>query len=375
MSSLDEIEIHPLARRSLTKFRLPEPIARYRPSVTERINTNPYAGELGHYPTPCPTELQAMLADYLTLESRERGHGGAILPSNILFTAGSLSGIDLLVRAFCEPFADRICVPVPTFPGFGRFAVANDVDVVEVRLGGANYDDFDAEALARTGAKLFFLCSPNNPMGSSLDFGQVVRLLEMTDGLVGGRSSPADGLVVVDEAYIDFSSRPSFAGLIERHPRLVVLRTFSKAWGLAALRAGVALGAASVVHTMRLLSDPFGFNTAAQQGVRTKLRDVARVREGVERIRGERARLSSALSAVPIVRRVIPSDANFLFVELHREGGVVDRLASENALVSDTSHHVPMSFRISVSTAEENDRVVDILRSIKGIAPSLREDV
>lgn len=344
--------VHPLARQSLKKLSIPEPIARYRRATTERINTNPYAGEYGSYPCPTPTGVQGKYAEFLTGEVKKQDEKASFSAENILFTPGSIVAIDLLIRAFCEPLADRICIQSPTFPAYKNYALGYDVDVVDVALTGVRFDSLNTDAITAVRAKLTFLCNPNNPVGSILSQDQLVDVLEQSSGLV-----------IVDEAYIDFSDQFSSIRLIEEYPNLVVLRTFSKAWGLAGLRIGAVIAERSITYTLRLLLDPFCFTVPAQKAVADKLDDVDQVRESVKMLRSERDRLLLEFEKLPIVNRVYPSQANFLLVEFFNSNIVYERLLGVNALVSDMSFQLKNSLRISIATEQENEKILTVLKS------------
>lgn len=347
------IEIHPLARQNLKKLSLPEPIARYRKSITERINTNPYAGEYGSYPCPIPTEFQSKYAEFLAGELRTQNEVSSFSAENILFTPGSITAIDLLIRTFCEPLADRICIQDPTFPAYRYYARSYNVDVINVPLAGDSFHYLNTDAIAATRAKLTFLCNPNNPVGSILNLAQIVDVLDQSSGLV-----------VVDEAYIDFSDTQSTIKLIKEYPNLIVLRTFSKAWGLAGLRIGAVIAEKLIPYTLRLLLDPFCFTLPAQKAVADKLDNVDEVRKSIKMIRSERERLYLELQKLSIVNRIYPSQANFILVEFKNSSIVYESLLRANVLVSDMSFQVKNSLRISIATDQENQRILSLLKNV-----------
>jgi histidinol-phosphate aminotransferase len=247
---------HPLARGCVRALSAPEPLLRDaqlgRAGIADLVsNTNPIAGgPLAHYPRAIPIELQARFAAFLATDGGEAD----IRAENVMFTEGSSAAIDLLVRTFCEPGRDRVCVCTPTFPLYERAASAAGVDVVPVALGGAQFERLDVDGLVAAAPKLTFVCSPNNPVGTSPVAADLEAVL---------RSLP--GFVIVDEAYVEFAGRPSAVALTTRFPRLVVLRTFSKAWGLAGVRAGAAIGERGVLDTLRLVQPPYAFGRPAQQ--------------------------------------------------------------------------------------------------------------
>jgi histidinol-phosphate aminotransferase len=345
--------LHSLARRSLKKLTLPEPIARYRKATTERINTNPYAGEYGIYPCPNPIEVQAKYAKYLIEELKIQHGKVSFSAENILFTPGSIVAIDLLIRAFCEPLIDQICIQNPTFPAYRNYALGYDIEVVDVPLIGDCLNALNTDAIAAAKAKLTFICNPNNPVSSILSQEQLIDVLKQSSGLV-----------IVDEAYIDFSEQDSSIKLITEYPNLVVLRTFSKAWGFAGLRIGVVIGEPSILYTLRLLLDPFSFTLPAQKAVANVLDNLDLVQSNVKRIKSERERLYLELEQISIVKRVYPSQTNFILLEFFNSSIVYESLVKANALVSDTSFQIKNSLRISISVREENERILGILKRI-----------
>ena len=284
---------HPLARGCVRALSAPEPLLRdaqlARAGIADLVsNTNPVAGgPLAQYPRAIPIELQARFAAFLATEhANDGGEAADIRAENVMFTEGSSAAIDLMVRTFCEPGRDRVCVCTPTFPLYERAARAAGVDVVGVALGGAQFERLDVDGLVAAAPKLTFVCSPNNPVGTSPVAADLEAVL---------RSLP--GFVVVDEAYVEFAGRPSAVSLTTRFPRLVVLRTFSKAWGLAGVRAGAAIGERSVLDTLRLVQSPYAFGRPAQQHVAERLAAPEVMRDYVELVRAERVRVADALRA------------------------------------------------------------------------------
>jgi len=276
--------------------------------------------------------------------------GRAIEAENVLFTEGAASAIDLLTRAFCDPFQDRVCVCNPTFPYYERAARSNDVEVIDVPLKGEDFSELDLPAIGRAKPKLTFLCSPGNPIGSALHQDQVEALL----GLDGG-------LVVIDEAYIDFAGSPSYARWLGRLTNLVVLRTFSKAWGLAGVRAGAVLAAPLVLRTLQTVQITYAFGSPAQAILARRLEETDSVRAQVDTLCAERERLRQSLSQIPFVKRIYPSEANFLCVEVADAAAIHAGLMQAKILVADTSAQVPNTLRISIAAPEDNDALLKAL--------------
>jgi histidinol-phosphate aminotransferase len=331
----------PLVRSSLARARLPEPLSHYRPGVTERINTNPSHGLHPAYPSPFP-QVAARYAEV-----------AQVAPEQVLFVPGSVTALDLLIRVFCEPGTDCIVITSPTFPVYGHYARAYGVRVADVSLGGENFDQLDVEGILAEGAKLVFLCHPSNPVGTALRLEQIEELAQR-----------ACGLVVVDEAYIEFSNVPSTAALLSKYPNLVVVRTFSKAWGLAGLRIGALLADPCIIRSIRILLDPFACTVVAQQALVATLECVAAMRESVQRVQHQRVRLTADLAALPGVLRVFPSEANFVFVQFADASEPLAALVVAGDWVADTGYQIPGTLRISTRTPEIDSALVERLRGI-----------
>ncbi|KAF1687609.1 histidinol-phosphate transaminase [Pseudoxanthomonas broegbernensis] len=308
------------------------------------------AGGSRRYPEPQPPALRQALA---------RLYGCA--PEQVLVGRGSDEAIDLLVRALCVPARDAI---VTTPPVFGMYAVSarlQDARLIEVPLvdGQAGFGvDLEAVAVAaeRGGAKLVFLCSPSNPTGGSVPLEGIAALAAR----LAGRA-----LVVVDEAYGEFSESPSAIALMPAHRNVAVLRTLSKAHALAAARIGTLLADPALVRVLRACQAPYPIPTPCADLAVAGLSQeaLARTAARVEQIRGERERLARALAALRGVVRVYPSDGNYLLVRFADAGGAFARLLAAGVVVRDqrAAPQLGDALRISLGTPEENDRVLDAL--------------
>ncbi|NEW70931.1 aminotransferase class I/II-fold pyridoxal phosphate-dependent enzyme [Streptomyces rhizosphaericus] len=346
---------HPLSEYAappVTGVPVPGP-ARFRQvprfdTIDLSSNTNPFLGAAGEYPHLDTTELaDTYLATIATLP----GHEGvaALSADHLLFSSGSVDGVMLLLAALASP-GERVCVTPPTFPLYGHFAHLLRLPVVEVPLHGDDLSRLDTERILAADPRVTILCDPNNPAGTRLDPEQVHELV------VRGR-----GLVVIDEAYVEFSEQPSYARLIARHDNLIVLRTLSKAWGLAGARCGIALAQPGIIEALRRVQVPFGFTNASQHAVRDRLTDVRRVVAGIRRIRAERDRMAAALTGHPAVARVFPSETNFLFVRLHKHERVMDQLRGAGIVVADTGRVVPDTCRITIGDRRANTALLEAL--------------
>lgn len=303
-------------------------------------NENPFDNGYNRYPDPRQTNLKRIVSELKNISEE-----------NIFIGNGSDEAIDLCFRVFCEPRTDNVVTIAPTYGMYRVAAGINDVEVREVPLT----DDFSISVDALLGAcdsntKLLFLCSPNNPTGNSIPVEQMRYLLEYFTGIV-----------VVDEAYIDFASQPSMTAFLSEYDNLIVLQTLSKAYGMAALRLGLAFACTDIIQLFANVKYPYNIDLPSMEHAVTLLsRDV--VKE-VDIIKSERERLSVLLSGMKCVERVFPSDANFLLVRVDNARGLYDRLISEGVIVRDRSHVKGCEdcLRITVGTPAENDKLLKII--------------
>lgn len=300
------------------------------------------------YPDPQPAPLIDALARLYGLR-----------PSQVLVGRGSDEAIDLLVRAFCRAGQDAIAIQPPTFGMYAVSAHIQGASVITVSLAADFSLDVDAVLAALTPAvKLVFVCTPNNPTGQLVPLHEVTRLAQAL----------ADrALLVVDEAYMEFSDAPSAAPLIDRFDNLAVLRTLSKAWALAGARIGTLLANEQVIALLRRIMAPYPLPrpcvALALQALTPSGQDAARAHIAV--VRDQRERMARALAKVPGVREVLPSQANFLAVRFDDASAVYQRLLGAGIVVRDI-HRYPQlgdALRITVGLPEENDRVLDVLQN------------
>ncbi|GGA04394.1 histidinol-phosphate transaminase [Dyella caseinilytica] len=315
-------------------------------------------GGLGcnRYPDPQPEALLQSLAALYGVKREQ-----------LFVGRGSDEAIDLLVRAFCRAGEDAILIQPPTFGMYAMSARIQNAAVIEVPL--AQDFSLDAHALLASvtpAVKLVFLCTPNNPSGKSISRVDIEHVAQA----LAGRA-----LLVVDEAYVEFSSQASVVDLIDRYEHLAVLRTLSKAWALAGARIGSLLASPEVIALIRRIMPPYPLPLPCVAAALAALSPAgqAAARENVAIVQGERAMLQSALGQLPGVREVLPSDANFLAVRFDDAGAVYQQLQQEGIVVRDIRRY-PMlqdALRITVGTPRENARVLAVLNEImlkKGVA-------
>ncbi|MFM7838132.1 MAG: histidinol-phosphate transaminase, partial [Chitinophagaceae bacterium] len=272
---------------------------------------------------------------------------------NIFLGNGSDECIDILLRCFCEPGLDNVIVCPPTYGMYEVSAQINNVQVVQVPLTPQFQLDLPGlEAAISGNTKMIFLCSPNNPTGNSLDLQDILVLL-----------NNYFGLVVLDEAYINFSRQRSLIPELTEYPNLVILQTLSKAWGLAALRIGMTFCSESIVAILNKVKPPYNIGQASQEIAGQALQQTQAVNETIREIIRERERLEQVLSTLPVVVKVFPSDANFLLVKVTQPQAIYQQLLREGIVVRDRSKavHCEGCLRITVGAREENDLLVAAL--------------
>ena len=263
---------------------------------------------------------------------------------------GSDEAIDILYRAFCEPGMDNVIVCPPTYGMYEVSARINNVMVKKVNLTPAFQLDLEAlEEAIDLNTKIIWLCSPNNPTGNSLNRKDVEVIL-----------NNFDGIVVIDEAYINFSRQRSFIPELTEYPSLVVLQTLSKAWGLAALRIGMAFAGEAIIQIMNRIKPPYNISQAAQELALQALDHVEEVNEMIRILVDERAALSNALEKLDMVEKVYPSDANFLLVKTRDASGLYNYLARRGTVVRNRSNVTLCEgcLRITVGTPAENGQLI-----------------
>jgi len=292
--------------------------------------------------------------DPLQIKVKEKISGIKNVPvQNIFLGNGSDECIDVLIRAVCEPGKDNLLICPPTYGMYEVSANINDVALRKVPLTPAFQLDLPAiEKAIDDQTKLIFLCSPNNPTGNSFIREDIEMIL-----------NNYFGLVVIDEAYINFSRQQSFLQELSDYPNLVVMQTLSKAWGLAALRIGMSFASTEIINVMNKIKPPYNINQASQELALEALDEVGQVNDMIREIVKEREALSGELSKIPFVQKIYPSDANFLLVKMVNARGIYEALLKQQIVVRDRSRVVLCDdcLRITVGTPSENSILVKAL--------------
>ena len=309
-------------------------------------NENPYNAPLNRYPDPLQRELKAALA-------ARKG----VAAEHMFLGNGSDEAIDLVYRCFAEPGVDNVVAIEPTYGMYKVCADINNVDYRTVELD-KHFRLNAGRLLAATDAhtKVVWLCSPNNPTGNDLDEDEILEVL-----------SRFDGLVVVDQAYGDFSKHSPMRYLLAEHPNLIVLETFSKAWGSAAIRLGMAFASSEVVAVFNKVKYPYNVNALTQREALRLLADVEQPAAWVDRLTVERERLMSRFGRLALCEQVYPSDANFFLARVSDAQHIYDELVERGIIVRNRTRVslCENCLRITVGMPEENDALIAALQTIE----------
>ena len=339
------IDINKLVRQNILNLS-PYSSARDEFSGAEGIfldaNENPN-GNYNRYPDPHQAELKSVLAKVKS-----------VAPENIFLGNGSDEVIDLIYRVFANPGKDKVIVCPPTYGLYEVSANINDVEIINIPLL-PNFQ-LDKQAIFETieqdpAVKLIFICSPNNPTGNLIEGIEVVI-------------QKFNGIVVVDEAYIDFSPESSKAQSINQYNNLIVLQTLSKAWGLAGTRVGFAFAQSEIIALLNKIKPPYNISTLNQQQAIAKLSHPEEFESERNDILAERERLEKELLQLRIVRKIYPSSANFLLVEVDNANSIYNALVSKNVVVRNRNSVIKNCIRITIGTKQENNTLLTELKEI-----------
>lgn len=314
-------------------------------SVFLDANENPMNAPYNRYPDPLQETLKGKIAKIKNVR-----------PTQIMLGVGSDEPIDLVIRIFCEPKEDNIVAIDPTY---GMYQVCADINNVEYRKVLLNEDyTLDAERVLKRvdeQTKVIFLCSPNNPTGNVLNRNEVCKILK-----------GFDGITVMDEAYIDFSSEPSWLAELENYPNLIVMQTFSKAWALASVRCGMAFASEEIIGYLNKVKYPYNINLLTQQFVSEQVDREDRKNEWVNQLLKQREVLINELQTVPFVEKIYPSEANFLLVKVPDANDLYRKLTERGVIVRNRNS-ISLCLgclRITVGTEEENKTLINELKQL-----------
>ena len=309
-------------------------------------NENPFENGVNRYPDPQQLKLKQAL-------SSQKG----VSVSNILLGNGSDEVLDLIFRAFCRPQVDNVITLPPTYGMYKVLAELNEIEDRKVLLKNdfqPNVEKILAEVDDKT--KLIFLCSPNNPTGNSFSEVSVEKILRNFNGLV-----------VIDEAYIDFSADKSWLERLEEFPNLVITQTLSKAYGLAGIRLGICYASAAIISILNKIKPPYNVNELTQHKALERLSKPEEVKQEIVVLLEERKRLENDLSKMGFVKQIFGSDANFLLVRVEDAGQKYEQLITAGVVVRNRSNQelCENTLRFTVGTPEENNQLIKILKQLE----------
>ncbi len=303
-------------------------------------NENPY-GTLNRYPDPHQQALKAKISLQKSIPAE-----------NIFLGNGSDEIIDLLIRIFCEPGKDKIMALTPTYGMYSVSAAVNDVTLIEIPLDKQFQPDITSitPVLEDANCKIIFLCSPNNPTGNCLEPDSIRYIL-----------SRFKGIVVIDEAYIDFTTQPSWSKQLAAYPNLVVMQTFSKAWGLAAARVGLGFGSAGIIQLLNKVKPPYNISGPNQEAV---LQALDKGQQNLADILAERTVLQKALEEITAVKKIYPTEANFILFEVADANDTYEKLVHQKIIARNRHSVVRNCIRVTVGSPGENSSFITALKTI-----------
>ena len=306
-------------------------------------NENPF-GELNRYPDPYQLKIKQKLSEL-----------NQISTENIFLGNGSDEVIDLAFRIFCEPKKDKVLTFSPTYGMYEVSANINDVELINLDLNDNFQIDLESlkPYLNDENLKIIFICSPNNPTGNSIK--NIKYILENFNGIV-----------FIDEAYIDFSPEESFTNQIKNYPNLIVSQTFSKAWGMASVRVGIAYASEEIIKFYNKVKPPYNISQLNQDAIIKTLNDenINQVSENIKIILEEKKSLIQNLEKLDLVKTIFPSDANFILIEVDNANSVYQELVNQNVIIRNRNSVIKNCLRITVGSPDENKKLIETLQNI-----------
>ena len=308
-------------------------------------NENPFDNGVNRYPDPLQRNLKQTLAKIKQVNEEQ-----------ILLGNGSDEVLDLIIRTFCEPGEEEVLVLPPTYGMYAVLAKLNNISVKEVPLNKNFEIEIDSVIKAvNPKTKIIFVCSPNNPSGNAIPFDQIKELLESFSGII-----------VIDEAYIDFSQEKSALSILDEYPQLFVCQTFSKAYGLAGIRLGMCFANPLVIDYFNKIKPPYNVNSLTQSRALVKLGETESIKDQVIELISERKMLEQELKQFDFVTKIYPSDANFLLVVVDNANKRYDQFLNAGIVLRNRSYlqGCKNALRVSIGTREENIKFIKICKTI-----------
>ncbi|WP_439479201.1 histidinol-phosphate transaminase [Chryseobacterium aquaticum] len=304
-------------------------------------NESPF-GEFNRYPDSTHKKIRTQISELKNISSEKIAVGN-----------GSDELIDLIIKIFCEPNKDSVLMMNPSFAMYGFYASINENSVLKLQLD-ENFEIQKEDFLNITKEnqpKIFFLCSPNNPTGNSIeDIEFYIKNF--------------DGIVVVDEAYIEFSDKKSAIELLEKYPNLIVLQTFSKAWGMAGARVGIAYASEEIIRLIYTVKAPYNVNSLSLNLASESLKNINEFKNNLQDILSERVWLNEEFKNIQCIKKVFPTDANFFLIEFKDAENVFFKLLENEILTSKRFPQIPNCIRINVGKRDENKQLINVLKTI-----------
>ena len=308
-------------------------------------NENPFQNGVNRYPDPQQSNLKSVLATQNKVSKKQ-----------ILLGNGSDEVLDLIFRAFCEPKVDNVITLPPTYGMYGVLANLNNIENREVLLSS----DFQPKVeqileVVDACSKILFLCSPNNPSGNSFSDDAVVKLLENFKGLV-----------VIDEAYIDFSEKESWLNRLSDYPNLIITQTLSKAYGLAGIRLGICYASEEIIAVLNKIKPPYNVNELTQQRALERLSDSEKIKGEITSIMNQRAKLLEVLVDVKFVEKIYPTEANFILIKVDDANKRYDELIGKGIVIRNrtTQPLCENTLRLTIGTEVENKKLIEVLKQL-----------
>lgn len=334
--------------RNLTPYSSARDEFEHRAEVYLDANENPFENGLNRYPDPYQKALKEQLSKLKHIPTE-----------NILLGNGSDEVLDLIYRAFCEPGFDNVVSHNPSYGMYPVLSAINNVELRKVNLEvGFQLSGQQMTEASDNRTKLFFICSPNNPSGNILAREEIKKILDLDQGLV-----------VIDEAYIDFAHSDSWLSELDNYPNLIVCQTLSKAWGLAGLRVGMCFASAEIISVLNAIKPPYNVNELSQQMALKVLNHEENFKTNLKTILEEKHKIEEALKGIPCIKEVFPSDANFILVRVDDAGALYSFLMERQIIVRNRSKEYLCEncLRLTIGTPLENQRLLKGIKEFESV--------
>ncbi len=348
---------HELSRKNVKKLSFPGPLAENQVFDNAQLllnnNTNAFGGTFKHYPDLHQRSIKQHYLDFIwKLDQKTQSlpiKDNPLNFRNILFSTGAVDALDLVFKAFAEPNLDEVILTPPTFSAFIHWAQLYRIHPVlfDLELDGAQ---LPITKIINHKAKLLLLCDPNNPLGSRINPENIINILDKFSNLI-----------IIDEAYVEFSKKPSYLNKILEYPNLIILRTCSKALGMASLRVGALIANEKIIDTLKRVQPPYNMPGPIENMLQQQLNHPELLHHGIEQIRQERIRVIDAIKNSPLIKKIYSSETNFICIEFTDAHTIIDRFNDANIKVLWRPEELHNTARITLGNKNENNRVINVL--------------